>query len=99
MLAPCRVGEQRLCWGLLRSLHTDLLVLMARAFVSGSPVEAKRKFLWIFLSFLCNRYCPLWVPSPLEIAQALQGHIRGGNLALHSELAGVNEMQQFKRSD
>jgi hypothetical protein len=42
IIAPCRASEQRLCWGLLRSISADMLVLLDRGFVSGPFFEAIR---------------------------------------------------------
>lgn len=40
IIAPCKASEQRLCWGLLRSITAGMLVLMDRGFVSGAWLEA-----------------------------------------------------------
>ena len=40
IIAPCRASEQRLCWGLLRSIEAGMLVLFDRGFVSGAFLEA-----------------------------------------------------------
>lgn len=42
IIAPCQASEQRLCWGLLRSITADMLVLLDRGFVSGPYFEAIR---------------------------------------------------------
>jgi hypothetical protein len=40
IVAPCHASEQRLCWGLLRSITAGMLVLLDRGFVSGAFLEA-----------------------------------------------------------
>jgi hypothetical protein len=40
IIAPCQASEQRLCWGLLRSITAEMLVLLDRGFVSGPFFEA-----------------------------------------------------------
>ena len=40
IIAPCKASEQRLCWGLLRSIQAGMLVLFDRGFVSGAFLEA-----------------------------------------------------------
>lgn len=42
IIAPCQASEQRLCWGLVRSITDQMLVLLDRGFVSGPFVEAIR---------------------------------------------------------
>ncbi len=40
IFAPCKASEQRLCWGLLRSIQAGMLVLFDRGLVSGAFLEA-----------------------------------------------------------
>ncbi len=40
ILAPCRASEQRLCWGLLRSIQAGMLVLCDRGLLSAAFLEA-----------------------------------------------------------
>ena len=40
IIAPCKASEQRLCWGLVRSITAGMLVLLDRGFVSGAFLEA-----------------------------------------------------------
>ena len=40
IIAPCAASEQRLCWGLLRSIQAGMLVLFDRGLVSAAFLEA-----------------------------------------------------------